>query len=173
MDISTLDFWLGIGVAILCGGVVGFERQLKGKPAGIRTSILICLGTGLFISLGKAYMGDTSDATRVLGQVVTGIGFLGAGVIISREGLVVGVTSAAVIWVLAVIGAMIGFEEYAEAIIVALVTVTILTGVAFLEDRVSSLQRGFHASPNDTDGGSSSSPHESNQSGWTRIFGNR
>jgi putative Mg2+ transporter-C (MgtC) family protein len=145
MDIYAVEFWIGIGVALLCGGVVGLERQMRGKPAGIRTSILICLGTSLFISLGGAHLGDGDDATRVLGQVVTGVGFLGAGVMIAREGSIVGVTSAAVIWILAAIGAMIGFEQFREALIVAVLTVAILAGIGLLEDRVSGLRRGVHA----------------------------
>ena len=86
------------------------------------------------------------DPTRVLGQVVTGVGFLGAGVILAREGLVKGVTSAAVIWVLAGIGAMIGFGLFASAVTLSIVTVGILTGVEVLENSVRRLRRGVHAS---------------------------
>ncbi len=145
MGSLTLQFWLGIGVAVLCGGIVGLERQIRGKPAGIRTNILICLGTSIFVQLGATFDGPNVDPTRVLGQVVTGIGFLGAGVIIAREGLVKGVTSAAVIWVLAGIGAMIGFGRFASAIVLAVVTVVILTGLEFFEDRIRWLRRGEHA----------------------------
>lgn len=109
MDLTTLQFWGAIGIAVFCGTIIGLERQWRGKPAGIRTSILICLGTTLFIRLSVVHSGEYADPTRVLGQVVTGIGFLGAGVIFARGGTVVGITSAAVIWILASIGAMIGF----------------------------------------------------------------
>jgi putative Mg2+ transporter-C (MgtC) family protein len=142
MDQLTSRFWLSIGVAILCGGIVGFERQIRGKPAGIRTNILICLGTSIFVQLGATFEGLNVDPTRVLGQVVTGIGFLGAGVIIAREGLVKGVTSAAVIWVLAGIGAMIGFGKFAPAIALAVVTVGILTSIEFLENGIRRLRGG-------------------------------
>src|SRR4026209_2423943 len=94
-------FWYRLGTAILCGGIIGLERQLRGKAAGIRTSILICLGTELSVSLGASFQGERVDPTRVLAQVVSGIGFLGGGVILAREGAIVGVTSAAVIWGLA------------------------------------------------------------------------
>ena len=87
-DPLARPFWTVVGVAIVCGGVVGFERQVRGKPAGVRTSILVCLGTSVFIHLGAAVVGPGSDATRVLGQLVTGGGFLGAGVMFSREGVV-------------------------------------------------------------------------------------
>ena len=82
LDPDSPVFWLRLGTAILCGGIIGLERQLRGKAAGIRTSILICLGTELFVTLGASFGGDRVDPTRVLGQVVTGIGFLGGGVIL-------------------------------------------------------------------------------------------
>ena len=145
MNPLTAQFWIGIGVAVLCGGIVGFERQIRGKPAGIRTNILICLGTSIFVQLGATFGGANVDPTRVLGQVATGIGFLGAGVIIAREGLVKGVTTAAVIWVLAGIGAMIGLGKFAAAIVLAIVTVGILTGIELLEEGVRRLRSGEHA----------------------------
>jgi putative Mg2+ transporter-C (MgtC) family protein len=130
---------------LLRGALVGLERQIKGKPAGIRTSIFICLGTNLFISLGITHTGANVDVTRVLGQAITGIGFLGAGVIISREGHVLGITSASVIWILAGIGAMIGFAHYMAALIVTLFTILILIGVGLLENKILFLQRGVHS----------------------------
>ena len=149
MNPLTAQFWIGIGIAALCGGIIGFERQIRGKPAGIRTSILICLGTSIFVHLGATFGGTNVDPTRVLGQVVTGVGFLGAGVILAREGLVKGVTSAAVIWVLASIGAMIGFRLFAPAVALSIATVGILTGVEVLENSVRRLRRGVHASEKD------------------------
>lgn len=149
MDISTLQFWGGIGIAVICGTVIGLERQWRGKPAGIRTSILICLGTSLFIRLGVAHCGEYSDTTRVLGQVVTGIGFLGAGVIFARGGTIVGITSASVIWILAGIGAMIGYGWYKESIVVALITVTLLSGIKFVEGKFPDLLRGVYAPEKD------------------------
>jgi putative Mg2+ transporter-C (MgtC) family protein len=141
MDPLTSQFWIAIGVAVLCGGIVGFERQMRGKPAGISTNILICLGTMIFVKLSTLYSGQNADMTRVLGQVVTGIGFLGAGVIIARGGHVKGVTSAAVILTLAGIGAMIGFGLFAPAIALAVVTVGILTVIEFLEVSFRRLRR--------------------------------
>jgi putative Mg2+ transporter-C (MgtC) family protein len=139
-------FWVEIGIAILCGSLIGFERQFRGKPAGIRTSILICLGTEIFVALGKSFAITAADPTRVLGQVVTGIGFLGAGVILtSRGGRVTGVTSAAVIWVLAAIGATIGLDYFGPAAVMAVITVGILAGIELLESRVLHLQKGVHA----------------------------
>lgn len=138
-------FWGRVTVAVGCGAAIGIERQLRGKPAGIRTSILICLGTHLFVSLGASYPALQADPTRVLGQVVTGIGFLGAGVILTRGNIVVGVTSAAVVWLLAAIGAAValGFETGAMA--VTGVTLGVLLGVQYLEQTFTALRRGVHA----------------------------
>ena len=149
MEINTVEFWIKIVLSLLCGGIIGLERQIKGKPSGIRTSIFICLGTNIFISIGLANSGANVDATRVLGQVVTGIGFLGAGVIIAREGLVVGITSAAVIWVLAGVGSMIGFGYFVQAIVISLTTLLILVGIGFIEKRSSSLRGGLYSKNND------------------------
>ena len=149
MDPLTSQFWIAIGFAVLCGGVIGIERQMRGKPAGIRTNILICLGTTIFVKLSTLFGGQNTDPTRVLGQVATGIGFLGAGVIIARGGHVKGVTSAAVIWTLAGIGAMIGFGLFAPAIVLAVITVGILTGLEFLETNIHWLRRGEHAPDDD------------------------
>jgi len=143
-DPFSLPLWQTIGAAVLCGGIVGAERQLRGKAAGVRTSILICLGTSIFLHLGGAIEGVQADPTRVLGQLVTGIGFLGAGVMFSREGVVTGVTTAAVIWMLAAIGATIGLGHFHGAIALALVTVLILVGVEFLEARIRAFTRGVH-----------------------------
>ena len=143
-DPFTESFWITIGVAVLCGGIVGLERQVRGKPAGVRTSILICLGTAIFIQLGASHAGPMADPTRVLGQLVTGVGFLGAGVMFSREGTVVGVTTASVVWVLAATGAAIGFGLYAGALALAFVTVVILVGVELLESSVRWLAPGVH-----------------------------
>jgi putative Mg2+ transporter-C (MgtC) family protein len=139
---GSSEFWLRLGTAILCGVVIGLERQLRGKAAGIRTSILICLGTYLFVGLGASFGGERVDPTRVLGQVVTGIGFLGGGVILSRGGALIGVTSAAVIWVLAALGALIGLGYLLAAIVLTLVTVGLLIGVELLESMFRRLRDG-------------------------------
>jgi putative Mg2+ transporter-C (MgtC) family protein len=139
---ETRTFWLHLGTAVLCGGIIGVERQLRGKAAGIRTCILICLGTSVFVSLGASFGGDQADPTRVLAQVVSGIGFVGGGVILAREGLIIGVTSAAVIWVLAALGALIGLAHLLGAIVITLATLAILIGVELLEGMFRRLKDG-------------------------------
>ncbi|MFH1723687.1 MAG: MgtC/SapB family protein [Elusimicrobiota bacterium] len=136
-------FWLQILAAIACGVIIGIERQLRGKPIGIRTSILICLGTLTYIDIGMRHMGQ-GDPTRVLGQVATGVGFLGAGLMMHRQGLVTGITSAAVVWLLAAIGCAIGFREFGLALAMALVSVTVLVSVHHFERLFQTLRRGVH-----------------------------
>jgi putative Mg2+ transporter-C (MgtC) family protein len=142
LDPETRAFWLHLGTAVLCGGLIGIERQLRGKAAGIRTSILICLGTSIFVSLGASQPASVADPTRVLAQVVSGIGFLGGGVILAREGLITGVTSAAVIWVLAALGAMIGLGHLTATLVLTLATLAILIGVELLEGGFRRLRQG-------------------------------
>jgi putative Mg2+ transporter-C (MgtC) family protein len=142
LDPTAAEFWRRVGTAILCGGIVGLERQLRGKAAGMRTSILICLGTELFVGLGSSFGGERVDPTRVLAQVVTGIGFLGGGVILAREGLITGVTSAAVIWVLAALGSLIGLGHLLAALVLTILTVALLIGIELLESVFRRLREG-------------------------------
>ena len=145
MNPFALSFWVPVGVSVLCGSIIGLERQLRGKPAGVRTSTLICLSTQLFVQLGAELGAGGADPTRIVGQIVTGVGFLGAGVIMAQEKGVTGVTTAAVIWILAAVGAAIGIGEYHAAIALAMTTVVILTGVELLETSLRWLRRGAHS----------------------------
>lgn len=143
--IGDTDFPAIVALSILCGAIIGLERQVRGKPAGMRTSILVCLGTATFIHLGGQFGGPGTDQTRVLGQVITGIGFLGAGVMFAREGTVLGVTTAAVIWVLAGIGAAIGMGLYHLGLGLAVTVVAVLFICEWLEKTFAALTRGVHA----------------------------
>lgn len=131
---SSQEFWLHLGTALLCGGAIGLERQSRGKVAGVRTSILICVGTSLFVALGATMSSDRVDPSRVVGQVVTGVGFLGAGVILAREGRILGVTTAAVIWILAAIGCLVGLGLLFTAVVITLTVVAVLVGVEGMEN---------------------------------------
>ncbi len=94
--------------AVICGAAIGFERERREKAAGIRTLVLVCLGSCIFTIAGIMIATDKNDPGRVAAQVVTGIGFLGAGAIIHSRGLVFGVTTAAAIWTVAAIGVVLG-----------------------------------------------------------------
>ena len=137
--------WASIGTSMFCGAIIGLERQLRGKPVGIRTSSIITIGTYLFLATSFLVQGGLSDHTRVIGQVITGIGFLGAGVMLAKNGAVVGVTSAATIWVLAAIGVMIASGYLLPAIKLSLLVVAILWGVDLLEQHTVTFSRGVHA----------------------------
>jgi len=97
--------------SLVCGGILGIEREMRHKTAGLKTVVLICVGSALYAGLARLMIADAGgqgDSTRVAGQVITGIGFIGGGTILHAEGMVVGLTSAAVIWVVAGIGLFIG-----------------------------------------------------------------
>jgi putative Mg2+ transporter-C (MgtC) family protein len=145
LDALSLQFWIPVGVSIVCGAIVGFERQLRGKPLDVRTAVLVCLGTHFFIRLGVVISGEHTDTMRILGQVVTGIGFLGAGMIFQRGAHVQGLTTASVVWTLAAIGAAIGFGRYSAAIAISLVVFLVLNALEWFENRVEMMRRGAHA----------------------------
>ena len=127
---SYLEILLKVILAILLGGAIGLEREIKSKAAGLRTNILICLGSTVMmivsIKVAEASSSPNADPARIAAQVVTGIGFLGAGTIIQSRGLVKGLTSAAVIWVIAGIGLIIGSGHYIFASGVTLIVVIVL-----------------------------------------------
>jgi putative Mg2+ transporter-C (MgtC) family protein len=103
--------WVNIVLAlsaVCCGVLVGGERQRREKPAGLRTLSLVCLGAAVFTMISFAFTSTTGDSGRVAAQIVTGIGFLGAGVILHGRRVVSGVTTAAIIWVAAAIGMVVG-----------------------------------------------------------------
>ena len=140
----TYDFWLDLAAAALCGAIMGLERQLDGKPMGLRTGVLIAVGTATFMQLGESLAGQ-GDPTRVLGQLVTGVGFLGAGVLFKQDGFVTGLTTASVVWTLAAMGAAAGMGYRLEAIVLAILCVMMLRTLQFIERHVPLLHKGHHS----------------------------
>ena len=126
-----------LGVSLICGGALGFERELQHKAAGLKTIVLICVGSALYATLARLMLGGLAgaDPTRVVGQVVTGIGFLGGGAILHAEGIVVGLTSAAVIWVVAAIGLFIGTGYPVLAVVATAAVLLILVALRTVEER--------------------------------------
>ena len=128
--IGEVSFYFGLGIEIvtglLLGGLVGYDREQKMKNAGIKTNILICIGATLYTAINlvvqKSYA-QSADPTRIVAQIVSGIGFLGAGAIMQDRGNIIGLTTAATIWVVAAIGVTIGFGY---PVIATIFTVTIL-----------------------------------------------
>src|SRR5215813_6643567 len=118
-------------LAVLLGGIIGVERQIRDKPAGLRTNILICVGSTLFMSISNAF-GDT----RIGAQIITGIGFLGAGSVLHSHGFVLGLTTAATIWVVAGVGMALGSGMYGVAVFATAMSLTILYFLSFVEDKI-------------------------------------
>ena len=140
-----LELLVQLFLAVILGGAVGFERELGGKPAGLRTNILICIGSVLYTKLSVTMAGAGYDPTRVAAQIVTGVGFIGAGTILHARGAVVGLTSAATIWVVAAVGMALGTRAYVEALGATLLIMLVLAGLSPLE---GFLARFIHRRPN-------------------------
>jgi putative Mg2+ transporter-C (MgtC) family protein len=112
--VDNLTFVLNVGAALLMGAAIGLERQFRQHPAGLRTNTLVCVGAALFVSLGRLW---EHDGSRIAAQVVSGIGFLGGGVIL-REGMTVrGMNTAATLWCTAAIGVLCGAGFPLEALL--------------------------------------------------------
>lgn len=121
-------------LSIACGAVIGLEREYRNKSAGFRTVILICFGATIFAMLSK--LGFRSD-DRIAANIVTGIGFIGAGVIYQGKFSVQGLTTAAVIWTMAAIGMLIGFGEFRLGIVTTFLMVIVLSVFQNMEDLLS------------------------------------
>ena len=124
---------LGIILAVVFGAAIGLEREISGKAAGLRTNVLICLGAAVFTIISRQMAGETGSLTRIAAQIVTGVGFLGAGAIIVGRGGVHGLTTAATIWLVASIGMACGAGFYALAAISTLLAIAVLAGLGQLE----------------------------------------
>jgi len=148
---TDLQFQVDISVRLLAaagfGAMIGLEREIHGHQAGVRTHMLVSLGSAIFTVLSiygfpqVAGMGST-DPSRISAQIVTGIGFLGAGAILRTGGNVHGMTTAAVIWVNAAIGMTVGAGAYRLAIAATVITVVVLSIVGIAERRVEQRLEG-------------------------------
>ena len=131
-------FLVRCGAAALCGAMIGLEREFKKKAAGFRTNILICVGAAIYMCAGLLLInagGVSGDPARIAAQVVTGIGFLGAGCILQAGGRVTGLTTAATIWVVASIGLVAGAGFPLMALFAAVMVVLTLVVLGPLEKR--------------------------------------
>ena len=136
------ELLLRISIAFIVGLIIGYERDRSGKPAGMRTQMLICVGSallaGLSIHLGDNYIshdGTHPDPTRLMSQIVTGIGFVGAGVILKTTNRITGVTTAATLWLTAAIGMGIGSGYYASSFL-ATIFILLLDPLASLRSHL-------------------------------------
>ena len=136
VEVLRLDLGAKLLIAVLAGGAIGLERELRRKPAGLRTNILICLGSALLMDLSMRIAGPSGgDPGRIAAQVVTGIGFLGAGTILHTRGTITGLTSAATIWVVAAIGLTAGAGFLFEALGATITVMLVLEGMGWIERR--------------------------------------
>jgi len=132
MTLDIGEILLRLTLAVILGGMVGFEREYHNQPAGFRTHILVCVGSAL-IMIVSAYGFDEDfvrlydlDPSRIAASVITGIGFLGAGTIIRQQGNIQGLTTAAGVWVVAGIGLAIGIGQYVSAFFTTLLVLVSL-----------------------------------------------
>ncbi len=140
LDWLRLQLLRDLLLASLLGGVIGLEREVSGKPAGFRTNLLICVGSALLtdLSLNVAAVAEApmnADPGRIAAQIVSGIGFLGAGTILQSRGSVTGLTTAATLWVVAAIGMSVGAGAYVEAVGTTVLVVIALLALGHVEER--------------------------------------
>lgn len=128
---STQDL-VKIGLALLVGGLIGSERELRDKAAGLRTMMLVCVGSAIFTLFSFRFAAD-GDVTRIAAAVVTGIGFLGAGVIMREGGQIKGLTTASTVWMVSALGMGIGGGEFGFVIVVTLIILFVLWAFPRLE----------------------------------------
>ena len=133
---------LRLFMAAVLGGLIGLEREARSKPAGFRTNMLICLGAALltevstFVARDAMTGGYNADPGRISAQIVSGVGFLGAGTIMQARGSVTGLTTAATLWVVAAIGMAVGAGAYLYALIATLLVMLALILLGKLDDRL-------------------------------------
>lgn len=131
-----LEYLVPIVISVIFGAIIGIEREIHHKPAGLRTNILICMGAAVFTLLAQ-HIGKNTDAeTRVIQGVITGVGFLGAGVLIHQQGNVHGLTTAATIWIVTAIGIACGTRAYGIAIAAEIPAILVLTGLHSYEQKL-------------------------------------
>lgn len=137
-----------LALAIVCGGAIGFERELSRKAAGLRTNVLICMGSALFMIVSRHIGGGApyTDPARLVAQVVTGVGFIGAGVILQARGSITGLTTAATIFVVSAVGIAIGEGMFGAALLSTTLIIIVLVALRRVERFVIRRQRMFHYS---------------------------
>lgn len=139
MDFTIeLEDMIAMLVSMICGGIIGFEREYRSKSAGFRTIILISLGSTIFTIVSQHGAG-TDD--RISANIITGIGFIGAGVIFKDKITIRGLTTAAVIWTSAAIGMTAGIGYHALALALTLITLAVLLMVTRIEKLIAGLQK--------------------------------
>ena len=154
---DDLEIVKRVCLSVLLGSALGFEREWNQKSAGLRTNILISMGSTLFTLMSiDLSVSSGGDPTRISAQIVTGIGFLGAGAIMRTGGSIRGLTTAAMIWVNAAVGVAVGGGEYHLALIATAITLLVLLTLNPVERLIDRLRPARKDDDSPTDGGSSS-----------------
>jgi len=122
-----------LALSAVLGGIIGLERELKHRPAGLRTNMFICIGAALFTLLSRALAAEPSDYTRIAAQIIPGIGFIGAGSILHTRGLTTGLTTAATLFVVASVGMATGGGLYLTAVFATGMVLLVLFALGHLE----------------------------------------
>ena len=143
-EITTTEILLRVSFALLLGFILGLEREAKRKPAGLRTNMLVALGSAAFTMLALEifysilHIRDRTalDPLRLLNGIMEGLGFLGAGCIIQSRGSVEGITTAATIWVVGAVGLACGAGQFRIAILTTVLAFIVLTALRFIEARI-------------------------------------
>ena len=143
MAFLDIEFATKLGLALLIGGLIGAEREYHDKAAGFRTIILICVGATLFTHFSRL-LGGAEDPVRIAASVVSGVGFLGAGVILRHGGQIIGLTTASTIWLTAALGMGIGGGFYAPVSIAGAVILLILWVFPTLEAIIDNIREHRH-----------------------------
>ena len=135
-----------LALAMICGGAIGIERELNRKPAGLRTNVLICFGAALYMIVSRHISGGAAytDPARLAAQVVAGIGFLGAGVILQARGSITGLTTAATIFVVGAVGISIGEGLFSLGLFSTISIILVLVVLRQAERAVIKRARLFH-----------------------------
>lgn len=141
------NFILRLFIAGILGGLIGFEREVRAKEAGLRTHFIVALGSALFMIISQYAFSGRFDASRVAAQVVSGIGFIGAGVIIFQKNVVRGVTTAAGLWVAAAIGLACGSGMYDIAVAATLLTLLCLEAMHWISKKYGEKNVSVTVSP--------------------------
>lgn len=131
------EFGVKVTIAAIAGLIIGLEREIRGKDAGLKTNGLVAVGACVFVIISLEFRNEQwVDITRVLGQVVTGIGFIGAGAILQRDKRVEGITTAATIWCSAAAGSLAAFDFYKELAVLGLIVLIINYGFGYIETKL-------------------------------------
>lgn len=148
-EISFSEYMVNVVVAAIGGLTIGLEREYKGKSAGLKTNAIVAIGASIFVMISLQFIHHSNtDITRVLGQVVAGVGFLGAGVILQKENknTVKGLTTAATIWCSAAVGCLSAVGMYAELLftVVLLVAINLFVGMITVKGSPHNVDKTKH-----------------------------